>query len=64
MHHDPDIAGALPRHEALGAKAVDLVLAAIAHHDYGPPAEPMNLYIPESGAMPLDNTATRCQGRQ
>ncbi len=42
----PHIAGALPRHETLGAKAVDLVSVAIAHHDYGPPAEPMNLYIP------------------
>jgi hypothetical protein len=42
----PHIAGALPRHETLGAKAVDLVSVAVAHHDYGPPAEPMNLYIP------------------
>jgi LacI family transcriptional regulator len=42
----PHIAGTLPRHETLGAKAVDLVSVAIAHHDYGPPAEPMNLYIP------------------
>lgn len=42
----PQIAGALPRHETLGAKAVDLVTVALAHHDYGPPKEPMNLYIP------------------
>ena len=42
----PQIAGTLPRHETLGAKAVDLVSVAIAHHDYGPPTEPMNLYIP------------------
>jgi LacI family transcriptional regulator len=42
----PDIAGVLPRHELLGARAVDLVAGAIAHRDFGPPSEPMNVYVP------------------
>lgn len=42
----PEISGTVPRHEAIGAAALDLLASLTAHNDLGVPAEPRSVLIP------------------
>ncbi|EIP98529.1 transcriptional regulator [Opitutaceae bacterium TAV1] len=42
----PGISGTVPRHEAIGAAALDLLASLVAHGDKGVPAEPRSILIP------------------
>ncbi|EIP98535.1 transcriptional regulator [Opitutaceae bacterium TAV1] len=42
----PEFGGTVPRHEAIGAAALDLLISLVAHGDKGVPAEPRSILIP------------------
>jgi LacI family fructose operon transcriptional repressor len=42
----PDISGTVPRHETIGAAALDLLVTLVAHGDKGVPDEPRSILIP------------------
>lgn len=42
----PEISGTVPRHEAIGAAALDLLASLTVHDDRGVPAEPRSVLIP------------------
>lgn len=46
QRNKPDFGGMVPRHEAIGAAAFDLLASLVAHGDKGIPNEPRSILIP------------------